>query len=123
MNSSNLTQLLSAPRLLRPCRDQELTVRRIDDLLPPDHEARAVWDFVAQLDLAPWYRRVKAVEGHPGRAAIDARILLALWVYATLQGVGSARQLDDLCQEHHAFQWLRGGVGVNYHTLADFRSD
>lgn len=98
-------------------------MRRLDDLLPAEHEARAVWDFVAALDLTAWERLVQAVEGRPGRSAIDARILLALWVYATLQGVGSARQLDRLCQEHHAYQWLRGGVGVNYHTLADFRSE
>jgi hypothetical protein len=62
------------------------------------------------------------VEGHVGRDATDPRLLLALWVYATLDAVGSARELDRLCQKHLAYQWLCGGVSVNYHMLADFRS-
>ena len=33
----------------------------------------------------------------------------------------SARELARLCEEHLAYQWLLGGVSVNYHTLADFR--
>jgi len=61
------------------------------------------------------------VEGQPGRDAIDPAILMALWLFATLEGVGSARELDRLCQEHDAYRWLCGGVSVNYHTLADFR--
>ena len=34
---------------------------------------------------------------------------------------GSARQLERLCQEHIAYQWILGGVSTNYHTLSDFR--
>jgi hypothetical protein len=48
-------------------------------------------------------------------------VLLALWLYATTEGVGSARHLERLCNEHDAYRWLRGGVPVNYHMLADFR--
>jgi beta-galactosidase len=35
--------------------------------------------------------------------------------------VGAARALDRLCTTHLAYQWLCGGVPMNYHTLADFR--
>jgi hypothetical protein len=49
-------------------------------------------------------------------------LLVALWVFATLEGIGSARELARLCQKHLAYQWLCGGVTVNYHLLADFRS-
>ena len=66
-------------------------------------------------------QRIRAVEGHAGRPPIDPAILTALWLYATLEGVGSARALDRLCDEHDAYRWLCGGVGVNYHTLAAFR--
>jgi hypothetical protein len=48
-------------------------------------------------------------------------VLLALWLYATVEGVSSARRLDRLCQEHDVYRWLCGKVPVNYHTLADFR--
>jgi transposase len=80
-----------------------------------------VWHFVEGLDLGPLYAQVKAVDGHAGRPAIDPAILMALWLYATLEGVGSARALARLCEEPDAYRWLCGGVAVNYHTLADFR--
>lgn len=112
------------PRMQRPERDQvELRPTHLDGLLPPDHRARLVWDFVEALDLSALYARIRAVEGHPGRPPIDPAILMSLWLYATLEGVGSARALARLCDEHDAYRWLCGGVGVNHHTLADFRVD
>ena len=110
------------PRLQVPDRGQlELRSVDLDGLLGPDHRARLVWAFVEGLDLGPLYARIKAIEGHPGRPPIDPAILVALWLYATLEGVGSARALDRLCAEHDAYRWLAGGVGLNYHTLAAFR--
>jgi transposase len=95
--------------------------RSLDQLLPPDHVARTVWAYVAGLDLTPLLARVKAVAGNPGQPTIDPRVLLSLWLLATLDGVGSARELDRLTEAHLAYEWLCGGVSVNYHTLADFR--
>jgi len=94
---------------------------RLEDLLATDHQARLIWAFAEGLDLSSLYARIRSVEGGPGRPAIDPRLLVALWLYATLEGVGSARALAWLCQEHHAFRWLCGGVSVNHHTLSDFR--
>jgi transposase len=110
------------PRIQRPNREQvELRAVDLEGLLAPDHRARLVWAFVEGLDLAPLYARIRALEGGAGRPPIDPAILTALWLYATLEGVGSARALDRLCAEHDAYRWLCGGVSVNYHTLADFR--
>jgi transposase len=110
------------PRVQRPNRTQ-LQWRPIDleAQLPIDHRARVVWEFVEGLDLAPLYGAIKAVDGHAGRPAIDPAILMALWLYGTLEAVGSARALARLCEEHDAYRWICGGVSVNYHTLADFR--
>lgn len=94
----------------------------LDSLLPDDHRARLVWEYVVGLDLRALYARIQAVEGHAGAPATDPRLLLALWLQATLDGVGSARALARLCEEHVAYQWLCGGLSVNYHTLADFRT-
>jgi transposase len=94
----------------------------LENLLDEDHQARLVWDFAVGVDLSPLYQQIRSVEGGPGHPAIDPRICFALWLYATLEGVGSARALTWLCQHHNAFRWLRGGVSVNYHTLSDFRS-
>ena len=113
-----------APRLQRPDRSgRDPHPRTIDELLPPDHPARAVWALAEAMDLATVYQSIKAREGHPGRTPIDGRLLVAVWLYATLEGIVSARQLDELCQRHDAFKWLCGGVSVNYHTLADFRTE
>src|SRR4051794_10526541 len=95
----------------------------LDALIPQDHPARIVWDYVDGLDLAPLYDRIKSVERGPGRTPIDPKILMALSLYTTVEGVGSARRLDELCREHVAFQWIAGDVSTNYHTLADFRTD
>lgn len=95
----------------------------LDATLPPDHEARVMWRMVQGLDLSEFLKPLRAREGEPGQSAIDPAILLALWLYATSQGVGSARELDRLCKEHDAYRWICGGVSVNYHTLSDFRVD
>jgi transposase len=111
------------PRLRVPHRDQvEMSWSSLDERLDPDSQARVVWSLVCHLDLDAWLRDVKAIEGHVGRNATDPRLLVALWVFATLKGVGSARELERLCNDHLAYQWLCGGVSVNYHTLAGFRS-
>lgn len=110
------------PRLARAQRQQVgMRLAALDDLLPPEHLARVIWALVEQMDLSAWYADIQAVEGEAGHPAIDPAILIALWLYATADGVGSARQLDRLCGEHLAYQWLAGDVSVNYHTLADFR--
>jgi transposase len=111
------------PRL-RTANRQQIVFRAapLDALIPGDHPARVVWDYVGGLALGSLYDRIKAVEGRPGRAPIDPKILMALWLYATVEGIGSARHLDELCRDHAAFQWIAGDVSTNYHTLADFRT-
>ncbi len=93
----------------------------MDDLLAEDHQARIVWSYVDSLDLAELFERIQAVAAGPGQAPPDPRILLSLWLYAT-RGVGSARELNRLCQFHAAYRWICGGVSMNYHTLSDFRT-
>jgi len=114
--------LPAVARLNRPVRNQlEWVARDLDSLLPDDHPARAIWQLLAAMDLTAFYTDIRATVDRPGHPASDPQVLLALWVYATVEGVGSARQLDRLCHEHDAYRWLRGGVPVNYHLLADFR--
>ena len=93
----------------------------LDALIPGDHRARVVMSFVEKLDLSPLYEAIKAREGEPGRPPSDPAVLLALWLYATLEGVGSARHLERLAQHDPAYRWIAGGVPLNYHGLADFR--
>ena len=109
-------------RIVRPNRSQ-LTWDLVDPdaWLPTDHLARLVWAFVVGLDLGRLYDKVKAREGEAGRPAADPAVQLALWLLATIEGIGSARELDRLTERHLAYRWLCCGVPVNYHGLADFR--
>lgn len=119
-----VTATLPAPaRVMTPQRDQiELRAVDLDALLAPDHPARSVWAFVRALDLAPLYAQIKSVQGGRGAPAIDPAILVALWLLATIEGVGSARELARLCERDDAYRWICGGVGVNHHSLSDFRT-
>jgi transposase len=111
-----------AVRLRQPERGQvEWRAMDLESLLPAGHKARIIWDYVVRLRLEALYEPIKAREGTPGHPPIDPRLMLALWLYATSEGVGSARALARLCESHEAYRWLCGGVSVNYHTLADFR--
>jgi transposase len=111
------------PRLREPERDQiELRAVDLDSLIGAEHPARVIWAYVEKLDLSALEEAVRAREHTPGQAPASPRLLLALWLYATSQGVGSARALARLCESHDTYRWLCGGVSVNYHGLADFRS-
>ena len=109
-------------RVLRPVRAQlQWMPRDLETELAPDHAARAIWSFLDRLNLSAFYRDIKVVLDKPGRPTTDPKVLLAVWLLGTVEGVGSARRLDRLCQEHVAYRWLCGGVPINYHMLADFR--
>ena len=102
------------PRLLEPNRLQiEMRASDLESLLAEDHRARLVWGYVVRQDLSKLFDAVKARGSNAGRAAIDPRILFALWLYATLEGVGSGREVARLSQEHDAYRWICGGVSVN----------
>lgn len=93
----------------------------LDALLAADHAARLVWSFVTTMDLTGFYAVIGSREGDAGRPAADPRVLLALWLFATVEGVGSARELARLVERDVAYRWIAGGVPVNYHGLSDFR--
>jgi len=112
------------PKRLRHAVRNQVEFREcsLDQLLAEDHQARIVWAYVCGLDLSELEATIQAVEGGPGQAPADQRILLTLWLFATLRGVGSARELNRLCGDHVAYRWICGGVSMNYHTLSDFRT-
>jgi len=100
----------------------DLCPQDLDSLLPPAHRARSVWAVVEHLEFRRFYELIRARGSHAGRPRIDPKVLLALWLYATCEAVGSAHELERLCQAQDAYRWICGGVGVNYYTLSNFRS-
>lgn len=121
---SNETPASGRPRVVRARRDQlEWRAFDLDSLVPPDHRVRLIWAAVEQLDLSAFYDEIAARGSVPGRPALDPKVLLALWLFATAEGVGSGRHLARLCERDHAYQWLCGGLRPNYHSLTDFRAE
>jgi transposase len=111
-----------APRINRPERFQgTFRSESLDERLDADHPVRLVWRFVEGLDLSELFERVKAVEGSVGRNATDFRVLFALLLWAAIDQVASAREIERLTRQHRAYEWLRGRVPLNYHLIADFR--
>ena len=122
--SQNDDVLLPEVRVKRPQRDQiQWRDAALDQMIPKDHRVRAVWAYVDSLDLKPLYRKIRAVEGGVGRDAIDPKILMALWMFAIIEGISSARHLARLCERDLPYLWICGEVGMNYHLLSDFRTD
>jgi transposase len=109
---------------LRQADRQQLAWGRIDleAQLPDEHPARAIWAVIERLDLSGLYAQIEARDDRAGASAIDPKILLALWVFATSEGEGSGREIWRLTGLHDAYRWICGGVMVGYHTLSDFRS-
>lgn len=111
-------------RVVRPDRQQlRWDTVDLESQLPPDHRARLVWEFVSGFDLEKFYARIKARDDRAGRPASDPAVVLAVWLYATVEGVGSAREIDRLCRQHTAYRWLCGGVPVNHDILSTFRRE
>jgi transposase len=124
-NSTVAGAVNTAVRLRKPQRMQvEMMIQSVDALVPPGHQVRTVARFVETLDLSAFYEPIKAREGHVGQSATDPALLVSLWLYGCIRGIGSARELARRCEAiegNASFRWLCGGVSVNHHLLSDFR--
>jgi transposase len=108
-------------RVRRAERGQVSFSQELDQLIPVDHPARAIWDVVEKLNLAALYSAIESRGSNAGAPAIDPKIPLVVWIYAMSEGVGSAREIAELCRRHDAYRWICGGVKVGAHHLSDFR--
>jgi transposase len=108
-------------RFRLPDRSRLADPRTLDQLLPQGHLARSLWLSVCAMDLSDLLRPYKARLHHPGSPLIDVRLLVTLWLFATHEGIDSARHLARLCRRDDVYRWICGGVSVSYHTLSDFR--
>lgn len=123
MNKSYRTQRGKA-RTKRPERRQvEMQLLSLDQLIDSEHRVRVVWQYVESLDLSELYSQIKATDDNVGRTPVDPQILFALWLFATLEGLSSARKISELTLRDLPYMWICGGVSVNHHLLSDFRTE
>src|ERR1700730_17416659 len=110
------------PRLRTVNRNQTLLIHvLVDEVISPDHKARAIWELTGRLDLSRFNEPLKARKGGVGRPAWDPQLLVSLWVYAYSEGISAAREIERLMEWEPGLQWLGGLETVNHHTLSDFR--
>src|SRR5579864_5090171 len=93
-----------------------LAVIYVEELIPADHKARAIWALAGRMDLSKFAEPLRTAEGSAGRPAWDPRLLVSLWVYAYSEGISSAREIERLMQWEPGMQWLGGLAQVNHHT-------
>jgi transposase len=114
-----------AVRVRRPDRTQvQMQVQCLDDLVPAEHPVRRVAALVARLDLSKFSEPIKARQGVAGRNGTCVQLLVSVWLWGCIRGIGSARELARRCDAVEGsvpFRWLCGGVSVNHHLLSDFR--
>lgn len=114
----------TARRRLQTIDRHQLLWRAVDveQLIGPEHPARAIWELLGQRDLSAFQESIEAVDGVAGRPARDPRLLLSLWIYAYMDGTPSAREIARQCDFHPAYQWLTAATTVCAHSLSDFRT-
>lgn len=123
MNNFRKISTRNSYKLQTPCRTQvSMDWFCLDDLIPETHRARKVWAFVEQLESNRLYDRLRSFQGGTGRAAVCPKVLLALWLYAIIDGVSSGRRIAELAKNHSAYRWIAGGTGVNRDNINSFRS-
>lgn len=109
-------------RVNHPQRHQVcMQLMSLDQMLPQNHLARTVVEYVQKLDTSKLYENIVVTRNTAGRPQTNPDVLLSLWLLATLEGVGSARALDRRCRRDMPYMWICGEVSVNYHSLSDFR--
>jgi hypothetical protein len=111
-----------AARLRMAQRDQpEFQVVDLESLLPPDHQARAVWDFVAARDLSALLAPDQSPRGRaetPTGRSEDPAGAVAL---CDARGGGERASAGAVVRGAHCLSVALRGVSMNHHTLADFR--
>ncbi len=123
MKSSSYADPKRGTRLRQANREQLAWGRiDLDAQVSYDDPVRAIAAVIERLDLSKLYARIDARDSNPGAPAIDPKLLLGLWVYATSEGENRAREIQRLTELDAAYRWLCGGVSLNHHTLSDFRS-
>ena len=96
----------------------------LDELLPLDHPARFVAEFVDALDREGWVELGVEIDGDPmGAPAYHPRALLNVWLYGFMTGVRSCRKLEAACRDQIPYLWLTGWQHPDHNTVWRFYRD
>ncbi len=91
----------------------------IFDLLPDDHECYLYSDLFQQLDTSDLEERYSPI----GQHAYHPKLIVSILIYAYSQGVFSARQIEQRCNQDLSFMYIAQRNCPNFRVLSDFRKD
>jgi len=90
----------------------------LDELLPLDHLARFVAEFLDALDREDWKELGMELEGDPlGALAYHPRAILSIWLYGFVTGIRSSRKLEAACRDQIPYLRLTGSQQADHNTL------
>ena len=93
----------------------------LDELVPADHPARFVAEFVDTLDREEWAELGVDLDGEAlGAPAYHPRALLSAWLYGFMTNVRSCRKLEAACRDQLPCLWLTGWQQPDHNTLWRF---
>ena len=93
----------------------------LDELVPSDHPARFVAEFVDALGREDWTKLDVDIEGDPmGAPAYHPRALLSVWLFGFMTNVRSCRKLEAACRDQIPYLWLTGWQHPDHNTLWRF---
>jgi hypothetical protein len=73
-----------------------------DDMLPPSHTARVLWNILGTLNLAAFGAQSGSTEGKAGRSLKSPRMMLTLWLYAIISPSYSRSEEDGMRESGYA---------------------
>jgi transposase len=93
----------------------------LDEMIPAEHPARYIRDFVDDLDLRGLGFKIR--EAETGRPNFSANLLLKVWLYGFLIKIRSTRGLEQACYDHLGMLWLTTRQTPDHNTLHRFFRD
>ncbi|MFM6219185.1 MAG: transposase, partial [Dolichospermum sp.] len=105
-----------------PHNRSQIEFSSLDELVEQDNQVRFIDAFVEKLDLNQLNFVTKTLKNE-GRPSFNPKVLLKLYFYGYLNGIGSSRRLEKECKRNIELHWLMQKLIPNYHTIADFRKD
>ena len=93
----------------------------LGELIPDDHPARFVAEFVGGLGRESWIELGIGPDGEPlGAPSYHPKALPCVWLHGFMTDTRSSRKLEAACRDQMSYLWLTGWQHPDHNTLWRF---